>query len=132
MVRMTILAAVLLSAIGPVVSGQELVELRKQKLDAAREYFKFCSQRYQNSGLPNYEELCLWSTRWMKAAQEADPQGDAVLHIQAHVDRLRELQRKADTQVKNGEMSKNAVLVLIYHRLDAQIIFERAKAKKER
>jgi hypothetical protein len=129
MLRMTLLVVVLLTATAR-ASGQDLDELRKQKLEAASEAYKLQLMILRN-GQGTYETLYRWSVRWMDAAREADPKADPVRHLQAHLDRLRELEVLAKAQFKGGLVTKAEMLAATYYRLDAQIQLELAKAKKK-
>ena len=131
MSRITVLVAGLLLAVTCVAAGQDIDDLRKQKLETARDGFTTQWKLYREAGQGAFDKLYLWSLRCLEAAKEADPKGDAVPHLQAHLDRMRELERILETQFKVGQGNKADLLTAIYYRLDAQIMLAQAKAKKK-
>jgi outer membrane protein TolC len=129
MTRLTLTITVLLS-VATHAGAQNLDELRKQKLELAQESYRNHWQKYKN-GQGHFDELYRWSLRWLTAAREAEPKADPVPHLQAHLDRMRELEAIVQTQHKAGVVTKGDLLEATYYRVDAQIQLELAKAKKK-
>jgi hypothetical protein len=110
--------------------AQTLDELRKQKLDTARAGFAMQLQKWKNLQGVELEKLCSWSERWLEAALAIDPKADPVPHLQANVDRLREVEGLVETYVKSGQLPRSELLAATYFRVDAQVRLELAKKKK--
>jgi hypothetical protein len=131
MFRATIVIAVVLIAVAR-AAGQDLDELRKQKLALAREGYMTQLETVRKLG-GKFDALWAWSVRWMEAAQDVDPKADAIPRIEAHLERLRDLEKSMLELYKAGfnQVSGTDLLVVKYYRLDAQILLEKAKAKKK-
>jgi hypothetical protein len=130
MFRKTLILVVLLTATVP-ASAQGLDKLRKEKLEAASEAYRLQMQMFKQGGNFNLDRLYSWSLRWLEAAREVDPKADPVPLLQAHLDRVRELEAMVEAHFKAGMATRADILTATYYRLDAQILLEQARAKKK-
>jgi hypothetical protein len=85
--------------------------------------------RLKNGTAPlDAESLHAWSCRILEAAQELRPdKGDRVAAFQAHVDRMREVERLAVTLAKTGQGTQDEATAAEYFRLEAELWLTKAK-----
>jgi hypothetical protein len=112
--------------------GQDVGELRKQKLAAARETYQVHHKLYL-AGKSDIETVCIWSQRWMDAAKDAsEGKAGPVPHMQAHLERLRDLEKVAEARFDAGKVPVTDPLTVQYYRIEAQIQLELAMPKKKK
>lgn len=129
MIRIT---AVLLLLLGAVTQapGQDITQLRKDKLAVAKQGFEAETELYK-AGKTLSENVMVWSARVLEATMELDPKADSVHLLQAHLQEIRDLEKIAEAKFKAGQAPVTHLLNVKYHRIDIEILLEKTKAKKK-
>lgn len=97
-------------------------ELLAQRLEAARSVFEFDLKRFNAAEMPTDERLMLWSERWLNAelALSEKPADRTAAH-EAHVERLKELEKIFDEYAKSGRSRKSDAQAAMSFRAEAEI-----------
>jgi hypothetical protein len=76
-----------------------------------------------------FEKAYQWSRRWLEAErQRSDKKADRITAAQAHLDRMKALQKRAERERQNGQASQADVLAIEYYCVEAEIWLAQAKA----
>lgn len=105
----------------------------RARLEAARKVYQGILARQQLESNPqpvDFENLCMWSRRWMDAQRDISDEKDNQLDaIGAHLGRVKELERAAGEWLKVNAVPESEVAALEYHRLQAEYWLVQAKAR---
>jgi hypothetical protein len=102
--------------------------LLKARLDAARKTYEWLAKNYIESRPPLGELLYRWSCRWLDAEREmSGRQEDRIAAYQAHLRRMRELERVARDRFRNRFVPVDEDTAAQFYRAEAEIWLERAK-----
>jgi hypothetical protein len=104
----------------------------KARLEAARKVYEGSLRRYK-TGPPeplNVEKFYWWSRRWLEAQQElATKKEDRVAAAEAHLTRMRSLEKTLRAMHKDGAALDIEVVGAEFYRLEAERWVAQAKAK---
>jgi outer membrane protein TolC len=104
-------------------------ELLQARVDAARQTYQIIEKQYQ-VGQGTLAELPRWSRRWLKAQRALSAtRADDVAALQAHLERMRKLEKIVQTQVKAGGAGVQAGSAATYYRVEAEIWLAEIKGK---
>lgn len=106
-------------------------ELAKERLAVIREIHRLQMEAFR-TGTAGFsiEHTYVWSRRWVEAARDAsDKKADQVAALQAHLERMQQLEESAERLVKSGAAVKTDALAAKFYRLEAQHWLSQAKEK---
>lgn len=136
-IGVVVLAAVAAAALGqPVSTGAASTaptSNARARFEAARKVYEGILARHQLESKPqpaDFENLCLWSRRWMDAQREmSDEKANQLEAIAAHLGRVKELERRANEWAKANAIPESEAAALEYHRLLAEHWLVQAQAR---
>lgn len=97
-------------------------ELLEKQLDAARSVFREELMRLQAGEAIFDEKVMLWSERWLDAELSlSDKSTDQVAALKAHLDRIRELEKLAESRARSGQGRTSDAHAANYFRVSAEI-----------
>ncbi len=103
----------------------------RAKAEAARKTYEVFWKDYKEGLVPFTEVPYRWSRRWMKAELELlDAKADRMPTYQAHLERMRDLERKARDRVRIKVSSIDELSAAQYYVAEATAWVERAKPPK--
>ncbi len=111
------------------------LNLKKSLLDAARKAYEVAVLLDKNGPVdPCYrfsaERFAQWSRRWLDAQLDLASTNDTrIAAYREHLDRMRELAQKVKAAFKGGDLNGFEVAASEYHRIQAELWLEQAKAK---
>jgi hypothetical protein len=109
---------------------QALAKLTQQRLKAARDtYASLQAAERRNARAFDPEVHYLWSKRILAAELEMAGKKGAAVAFKAHHERMVELERQTNQWVRLGQIGTENASAAIFYRTDAEILWERAKAK---
>jgi hypothetical protein len=133
---MLVVAGLIASPVGSAVNsqdagGESATKMAKARLDAAQQTYDGKWTRLKNGVAQlDPESLHAWSCRILETAQELRPdKADRLAALQAHVDRMREVERFAVTLAKTGQGTQDQATAAEYFRLEAELWLTKAKNK---
>jgi hypothetical protein len=110
----------------PSNSAKLLGEMR----DAARNTYDLHWKHFKNAQGLDLEALHRWSRRWLEAERKvSNKKADQTAALQAHSDRMKELEKVAATLAKTGQGPQSAASAATYFRLEAELWVAQAKEK---
>jgi hypothetical protein len=89
-----------------------------QKIDVAKQGWDLASKNY-GAGSITIEQVATWSTR-LYEAEKSDPAA-----AQRHLERLRELEKRAQERFNQGMATKLETLTVSYLRLQAEELLQK-------
>jgi hypothetical protein len=124
-------AAVLLFFVGTTArGGDDLSELKKKRLEAAKRTYEITFNRYRNAERADVEPLVKWSRHWLDSQLDmCETAREKVAAYQAHFERMKEFERLVAAEVKAG-VGTVPPSAAAFHRLEAEIWLVQAKGKK--
>jgi hypothetical protein len=127
-VPFALLASLLILAVEPTEEQKNA----KIQADLAQTYYKGMMSSYNNSADQPFdiEKFSLWSWRWASAQRDASEKKEGrIAALQAHVDRMKELERQTRSKVKSNLVPRYEAAAAEYHRREAerQLVKEKAK-----
>jgi hypothetical protein len=108
----------------------------KARMEAARKVYKGILARARiDPGAPLssavFAGLNRWSLRWMEAQRDLSrKKKEQFTAVEAHVKRMRELEKMGERMGKKGLLSASEVSAVTFYRLDAEKLLLKAKKKK--
>ena len=128
-----VLAAAPAAFPGPVHAGEgEAAANAKARLEAARKMYEGTLRLYK-TGPPvplDVEKLYRWSRRWLKAQHElATKKEDRVAAAEAHLTRMRSLEKTLRQMLKSREVPAFEVAGAEFYRLEAERWVAKAKGE---
>ncbi len=143
LVTLLILTGVLLPpALAPLAPGKdespELAKLTEARLKAVQDAYGTLVKAHHDDTLFDPEKQYVWSKRLLEAEREGARDNEAVVAaLQAHRDRMTELQTKTKKREEDNSMGaglqRDALARLAavpFYRAEADLWLERAKARK--
>jgi outer membrane protein TolC len=122
----TLVGALLGGALAPAEVPPELLQGRYQE---AKEAYRLTEALYKN-GQGSAEEVVLWSRRLLDAERPlCKNKEDEIAAVQQHLDRMKELEKRAEQLVKAGAATRKDVSAARYHRFEAEILLSQLKGK---
>jgi RND family efflux transporter MFP subunit len=115
----------------PAKEGGDVKKLTQARLEAARKTYEMLLQRYKNAtDRLDTEKMYQWSRRWMEAGRDlASKQDERVAAVQAHLDRMKDLERLATALSKAGQGLMSDVSAAEFYRTEAELWLAREKGK---
>jgi hypothetical protein len=105
----------------PVSVDPEIRPLIEACVATAREVFEQEIKRYEQTLTAFPDDTAFWSRRWMEDQLRLGlKQAEAVAAIQAHLDRVKRLERIAEQYAKAGQSRPSDALKAKYFRLEAE------------
>jgi hypothetical protein len=132
-----IAAALVIGAISQRTStgstSQPVQSNAKARLDAARKVYQGIMERHQiepNRQPLDFENLCLWSRRWMDAQRDiSDEKSNQLEAIDAHLIRVRDLEKIARAWVQVNAITSFECSAVEFHRLEAEHWLAQTRAR---
>jgi len=105
-------------------------DLAKELAEAAQQAYEGHLRRRAVEPAAPLESIYTWSRRWMEAAQTVDPskKGRSTA-IQAHLDRMKQLETKTAEQRKGGFAAAFEVAQARFYRIEAELWLAEARTK---
>jgi hypothetical protein len=98
--------------------------------DAAGKTYTLHWKRFKNLEGLDLEVLYQWSHRWMEAERKlSDKKAAQTAALQAHYERMKELEKVAVALVKSGQGRASDASAATYFRLEAELWLAQAKEK---
>jgi hypothetical protein len=111
--------------------GKVPAALARARLDAARRTFDYLARNYREARPPAGELVYRWSRRWLKAERDlAGTPADRVAAYQAHLARMRDLERVARDRARERFVPLEEATAAEYYRLEAEIWLAQVKEKE--
>jgi multidrug efflux pump subunit AcrA (membrane-fusion protein) len=116
----------------------DLKALFQARLDAARRAYEEAVKSTQQTRrvadliipLARPQDVATWSLRWLNAQREmSGKKEDQIAALEAHLNRMKELQKRVTEMNKNGLASSLEVSAVEFHRREAELWLAREKAK---
>jgi hypothetical protein len=104
-------------------------KLGEAKLDAARRACELIALDYR-LGRASYEQFATWSRRWMEAQKESGKRSDQQTAVEAHVDRMRQLEKAAKERVAAKQAPASEEPATEYLRIEAELLLSRTRGNK--
>lgn len=104
-------------------------QLAKARLDAARKAYESYWLRLRNLGNVAPEPVYVWSRRWMEAQQATGEKDAERAAVQAHLDRMKELEKIFGKVALVGQGTQADASATQYYRIEAEIWLSQAKGK---
>ncbi len=95
----------------------------RARMEASQKVYKGLLARSAvdpNLGPGVYEQLHRWSRRWMEAQAESGTRKDQIASAEAHLARMRELEKTARKLAKEKFLAAYEVSAIEFYRLDAE------------
>jgi hypothetical protein len=114
-------------------TSQPVLSNAKARLEAARKVYQGIMERHQiePSRQPlDFENLCLWSRRWMDAQRDiSDEKSNQLEAIDAHLNRVRDLEKIARQWVQVNAITTFECSAVEFHRLEAEHWLAQTRAR---
>jgi hypothetical protein len=105
-----------------------LAKLRKAKVDAARQTLDIVMKNYKDGNLPVVELPYRWSCRLVEAERQLNlPKTDRIASAQAHLERMRDVERIARERFRIRIISIDETKAAEFYRLEAEIWLAEAR-----
>jgi hypothetical protein len=117
----------------PAASGPSEGTARQTALvDAARKTYEVIVLRNQDrQGDVSYEQLYVWSWRWMDAQRASSEKvADRVAAVEAHLGRMKDVERLATGYYYDGRATADQASAAVFYRLEAELLLADARAEK--
>lgn len=105
----------------------------KIQADLARTFYQGMMERHKHAPHEqpfDVEKFALWSRRWASSQRDAsEKKEDRIGAIQAHVDRMKDLESVTKQQVKQAQLAPYETAAAEYHRREAEHWLAKEKAR---
>jgi hypothetical protein len=103
----------------------------RARMEAAQKVYKGLLARWKvDPNLPDpFERLHRWSSRWMEAQAEPGTKKDQIAAAEAHLARMRELEKEARKLLQEKFIAPHEVSATEFYRLDAEKHLRAVKKK---
>jgi hypothetical protein len=103
-------------------NGKRLAKLYKSRVEVARQMLDIVLKNYKDGNLPVVEVPYRWSCRLVEAERQASPlKADRLASLQAHLDRMRDVERVARDRFRSRIISVDEVKAAEFYRIEAEI-----------
>jgi hypothetical protein len=105
-------------------------KLAEAKVEAAKKTCELLAQDYAE-GRASHEQFQLWSKRWMDAQKQVTTKrSDQLAAVEAHVDRMRQLEKAARKRVAAKRVPEWEASATEYLRIEAELLLTQARGSK--
>ena len=111
-------------------AGDAELPLKKAMLEDARKVYEHDIVRYKSGLIFSFEELFLWSSRWLEA--ELELAGDATARtnaLKAHLERMKDVEKLSVAMFKVGQGREADAAAGRYYRTQAELWLARGRIK---